>query len=179
MVKYAAMSQRFRPVPHSVLLFLALTLTTVATALADPPASALATLPPPRTPEALLKPTPAPTEAEQELEQFRLFLPKAFYDSPTFPERYKSVVELEARDEYEGEEGYHFDKIIRGGRREKRIALTFDDGPHATYTLELLKVLKREHVQATFFVVGKQVNKFPTLVQLEVIEGHEVGNHTY
>ena len=42
-------------------------------------------------------------------------------------------------------------------RREKTVALTFDDGPHGEKTLELLKVLSDDRVKASFFVVGKQV----------------------
>ena len=86
---------------------------------------------------------------------------------------------LLAKDESEQERGYKFNKIIRGDIRKQRIALTFDDGPHPVYTLQLLDILRRTHTPATFFVVGRQVEKNPALVQLEVAEGHEVGNHTY
>ena len=41
--------------------------------------------------------------------------------------------------------------------RQKRIALTFDDGPHSKYTAEILDILKEYHVHATFFVVGSNV----------------------
>ena len=57
--------------------------------------------------------------------------------------------------------------------------MTFDDGPHPVYTLELLDVLRRTHTPATFFVVGEQVQKNPGLVRLEVAEGNEVGDHTF
>lgn len=62
--------------------------------------------------------------------------------------------------------------------RVKRIALTFDDGPHGEYTEQILDLLKEYHVHATFFVVGTNVNRFPDIVQREIAEGHEVGNHT-
>lgn len=135
-------------------------------------------LPPPTTPPELRKPTPPPAEAKTEVEQLRAQTPEAFYNEER-PEQYKSLVDILAKDQYEKEQGYRFDKIIRGDHHRKRIALTFDDGPHQKYTIQLLDILKQTHTPATFFVVGKQVEKFPTLVALEMIEGHEVGDHTY
>ena len=117
--------------------------------------------------------------AKAQVQAVHQVLPSAFYDSPNFPERYRPYLTLLAKDEYEQERGYKFNKIIRGDIRKQRIALTFDDGPHPVYTLQLLDILRRTHTPATFFVVGKQVEKNPALVQLEVAEGHEVGNHTY
>lgn len=59
------------------------------------------------------------------------------------------------------------------------IALTFDDGPHQSYTTEILKVLRQEGAKATFFVVGKQVKIFPELLLEIAHSGNEIGNHTY
>lgn len=61
---------------------------------------------------------------------------------------------------------------------EKMIALTFDDGPHATYTEEILDILKEYDAHATFFTVGDNVKRFPEIVDREIAEGHEVANHT-
>ncbi len=61
----------------------------------------------------------------------------------------------------------------------KKIALTFDDGPHPRYTREILSILEEYGVKATFFVVGLNVEAYPSLVKAEVDGGHEVGNHTY
>lgn len=61
----------------------------------------------------------------------------------------------------------------------KRIALTFDDGPSPRYTAEILDILREYGVKATFFVVGVNAEKSPELLQRIVLEGHEVGNHTY
>jgi len=61
----------------------------------------------------------------------------------------------------------------------KKIALTFDDGPHPKYTPEILSVLDEYGIKATFFVVGQNVGYYPDLVKAEVDSGHEVGNHTY
>ncbi|PRZ15807.1 peptidoglycan/xylan/chitin deacetylase (PgdA/CDA1 family) [Laceyella sediminis] len=64
-------------------------------------------------------------------------------------------------------------------RLRKRVALTFDDGPDLQYTPQVLSVLKKERVPATFFVVGKMVQKYPKVVRRMVREGHVVGNHSY
>jgi len=61
----------------------------------------------------------------------------------------------------------------------KIIAFTFDDGPHPQMTERLLKILNESQVRATFFVVGKQVELHPELVQKIFSEGHEIANHTY
>ncbi|WP_243767757.1 polysaccharide deacetylase family protein [Paenibacillus agricola] len=60
---------------------------------------------------------------------------------------------------------------------EKIIALTFDDGP--TDTPEILKFLRIYEAKATFFVIGKRVEEYPDLIKREIIEGHEIANHTY
>lgn len=61
----------------------------------------------------------------------------------------------------------------------KKIALTFDDGPHPYYTLQLLKGLKERNVRATFFITGKNAEAYPEIVR-EIYEGeHLIGNHTY
>lgn len=61
----------------------------------------------------------------------------------------------------------------------KTVALTFDDGPYGTSTQEVLSILKREHVHATFFLIGKNVSDFPEETKQIVAEGHVIGNHTY
>lgn len=61
----------------------------------------------------------------------------------------------------------------------KKVALTFDDGPHPVATPMLLRALKERNVQATFFVLGKSAELYPELIEQELKEGHLVGNHTY
>jgi peptidoglycan/xylan/chitin deacetylase (PgdA/CDA1 family) len=60
----------------------------------------------------------------------------------------------------------------------KVLFLTFDDGPQAEYTPQILRVLRKHHAYATFFVIGIQVAQFPELVTAERAAGHHVGNHT-
>ena len=59
------------------------------------------------------------------------------------------------------------------------VALTFDDGPHASNTPRLLDILRNRNVKATFYVIGKNVDLYPGIVRRTVAEGHEIGNHTY
>jgi peptidoglycan/xylan/chitin deacetylase (PgdA/CDA1 family) len=61
---------------------------------------------------------------------------------------------------------------------EKKIALTFDDGP-SIYTLEILELLKKYHVKATFFCIGKNIEAHPEILKQVIAEGHLVGNHSY
>ncbi len=65
------------------------------------------------------------------------------------------------------------------GSPQKRIALTFDDGPSDEYTAEILDILKEHQIKATFFVIGKNAEAHPDLLKRTVAEGHEIGNHTY
>ena len=61
----------------------------------------------------------------------------------------------------------------------KKIALTFDDGPHPTYTPLLLDGLAKRKVKATFFITGENAEAYPELVKRMQEEGHLIGNHTY
>lgn len=65
------------------------------------------------------------------------------------------------------------------GREDKKVAITFDDGPNPQYTETLLDGLKERDVKATFFLIGKQVEQYPEIVERMYKEGHEIGNHTY
>ena len=60
----------------------------------------------------------------------------------------------------------------------KKIALTFDDGPHPKYTEQLLDGLKERGVVATFFVTGENAENYPDIIRREQDEGHLIGNHT-
>jgi cellulose synthase/poly-beta-1,6-N-acetylglucosamine synthase-like glycosyltransferase/peptidoglycan/xylan/chitin deacetylase (PgdA/CDA1 family) len=61
----------------------------------------------------------------------------------------------------------------------RTVALTFDDGPDPAWTPQILAVLHRYHVPATFFLVGAHAASFPGLVRAELRDGNEVGSHTY
>lgn len=71
-------------------------------------------------------------------------------------------------------------QVERYGHSDNRsVVLTFDDGPDPVYTNEILDVLKKYNINATFFVVGEQMNRFPEVVKREANEGNIVGSHTY
>lgn len=69
--------------------------------------------------------------------------------------------------------------IYKAQTDQKMIALTFDDGPDERFTPEILAVLKKHNVKATFFLLGMRVNKYPHVAKQIYNEGHIVGNHTY
>ena len=62
---------------------------------------------------------------------------------------------------------------------DQRTVLTFDDGPDPVFTPQILDVLKKYHVPAIFFVVGKNAEAHPDLLARMIREGHEIGNHTF
>ncbi len=61
----------------------------------------------------------------------------------------------------------------------KKIAITFDDGPHPHYTEQLLEGLKERGIHATFFVTGEHAKLHPDIIKRMQEEGHLIGNHTY
>ena len=62
---------------------------------------------------------------------------------------------------------------------EKKIAITFDDGPNADYTELLLEGLEERGVKATFFLLGREVEKYPDIVKDISDSGHLIGTHSY
>ncbi len=66
-----------------------------------------------------------------------------------------------------------------GDEGNKKIALTFDDGPHPYYTEQLLKGLKERNAKVTFFITGKNAESYPEIVKKIYEDEHLIGNHTY
>ena len=64
-------------------------------------------------------------------------------------------------------------------RGTKKLALTYDDGPNDPHTEQLLDVLARHEVHATFFLIGRYVKQRPDIVRKIVAAGHTIGNHTW
>jgi peptidoglycan/xylan/chitin deacetylase (PgdA/CDA1 family) len=69
--------------------------------------------------------------------------------------------------------------LWRMNKTEKKIYLTFDDGPVPGVTPEALSVLRKFNVKATFFCVGNNAQKYPEIFKQILEEGHSVGNHTF
>ncbi|MFM9264465.1 polysaccharide deacetylase family protein [Tychonema sp. BBK16] len=63
--------------------------------------------------------------------------------------------------------------------RQKAIALTFDDGPWPTTTTQVLDILKKNKIKATFFWVGRYLQVYPELGKKVAAAGHAIGNHTW
>lgn len=71
------------------------------------------------------------------------------------------------------------DLIWNKSRNEKKIYLTFDDGPVPEATPFVLNELKKANAKATFFMIGDNVSKYPELKNQVIAEGHSIGNHTF
>ncbi|MBB4611937.1 glycosyltransferase [Novosphingobium taihuense] len=69
--------------------------------------------------------------------------------------------------------------VSRTGARDKMVSLTFDDGPDPKWTPQILSILERYHVPATFFIVGENGVTNPGLLSRIVADGNEIGNHSY
>lgn len=66
-----------------------------------------------------------------------------------------------------------------GNEKIPGVAITFDDGPHPVYTPQILDILKQHHAKACFFLLGKNVEKYPEIAKRIYEEGHEIGNHSF
>lgn len=71
----------------------------------------------------------------------------------------------------------HVQDVVPGVPQDS-IALTIDDGPHPRWTPQMLDLLRRNGIRATFSLIGTQAHVYPGLVQRIVAEGHSVCNHT-
>ncbi len=69
--------------------------------------------------------------------------------------------------------------VTRVPTEQPLLALTFDDGPSNTFTPQVLDILQKYQTRATFFVVGRQVERSPHLIARIHAAGHEIGNHTF
>ena len=71
-----------------------------------------------------------------------------------------------------------FGRTLIAGRDPAEVALTYDDGPNDAATLQLLEVLARHNVRATFLMIGRFVHQRPEIARAVHAAGHLVGNHT-
>lgn len=67
----------------------------------------------------------------------------------------------------------------RNVSKEKKVALTFDDGPHPRFTKEILDILEEYGITATFFIIGVNAENYSESLKMIVDSGCEIGNHTY
>lgn len=83
------------------------------------------------------------------------------------------------RSTYRNLQNRHPGVLFYGDASRPRIALTFDDGPHPRDTPQVLEVLAKHDVRATFFLVGESVERYPHLVKQIHDRGHQLGLHCY
>ena len=69
--------------------------------------------------------------------------------------------------------------VVHLNTNQRIVALTYDDGPNPPYTDQLLDVLDKHNVKATFFLIGNRVEKYPETVNRIIAEDHQIGNHSY
>lgn len=75
--------------------------------------------------------------------------------------------------------GLYIKALCHGNESEKKIAITFDDGPDAEITPEILNLLDSFNAKATFFCIGENIEKNRGLLREIDLRGHAIGNHTY
>lgn len=90
----------------------------------------------------------------------------------------KEDVPLPIHDKYKRGQNIPGKLYWAGSAEDKKVALTFDDGPEDHWTPKILAILKEKNVKATFFVIGKQAQAYPEMLQKIDAEGHVIGNHT-
>ena len=71
------------------------------------------------------------------------------------------------------------DAVVRGPENASGVVLTFDDGPDPVHTRKVLDVLDEHGAKATFFLIGRKVDRHPDVVKEIVARGHEVGVHGF
>lgn len=74
---------------------------------------------------------------------------------------------------------FHVDSLNALDTKEKKVLLTFDDGPHQPNTARVLEVLKKHGVKAVFFAIGKNMEGAESVMQQLIAEGHRIGNHSF
>lgn len=94
-----------------------------------------------------------------------------------YANKQKHVAKVNFLPVYNEESKARLDNIYNS--KEKRVYLTFDDGPSKTVTPLILDLLKKENIKATFFVLGSRVELNPSIVRREYEEGHFIANHGY
>lgn len=75
--------------------------------------------------------------------------------------------------------GMFADVVARGPREASGVVLTFDDGPDPIYTRQVLDLLDEREAKATFFVIGRKVERHPDVIKEILRRGHDVGVHSF
>ncbi|MBW7455665.1 polysaccharide deacetylase family protein [Paenibacillus sepulcri] len=103
----------------------------------------------------------------------------SFQSRETGQQKKKKISRRDATSWVDLQQRYPGTFVIGGPRKERKVALTFDDVPDPRYTSKVLDILARHKVRATFFVVGSRAASYPSIVRRIGREGHVIGNHSY
>ncbi len=113
------------------------------------------------------------------------FQEKTLFDkAATFEVSYDDIKEYTVLEKEEVKTFVPYDQVLNEPVKnidpnKPMIALTYDDGPTPKYTTAILDALKEHHASATFFILGSRANTAPELLQRMILEGNEIGNHTF
>lgn len=104
-----------------------------------------------------------------------------FLNKNTFPELKNTIKRKNFYKDFEKQKAnWKYDEITKDFNNGKKyVALTFDDGPSSKTTPQLLDILKRNNVKATFFLLWKNAWAYPEIVKRELEEGHEIASHSW
>lgn len=75
--------------------------------------------------------------------------------------------------------GFYMDTFCRGASSDNKLTLTFDDGPDPEHTAQILEILEKHEVPATFFIIGNKAEKQEDLLRQIISKGHIIGNHSF
>lgn len=89
------------------------------------------------------------------------------------------IAELKQKEALEATKMQYQTSFYQGSKYKKQVALTFDDGPDNNYTPKILDILEKEHIKATFFVVGTMAKRYPSSLKRIYDDGHIVANHSW
>src|SRR4051812_41783554 len=103
------------------------------------------------------------------------------YDVPVwvYPLLVLAYLSILAYGSYFIQSDFFIKSLWKGSKERKAIAITFDDGPIASFTPKVLDLLKEHHVPAAFFVIGKNIAGNEQVLKRIDTEGHLIGNHSY
>lgn len=113
-------------------------------------------------------------------------IPLSEYE-PFLEDEWRSILTLNTIDALDGDEDKGNEGIVAKEEKEekklsrdmKKVALTFDDGPHPQNTPAILELLKQYDMKGTFFLLGSRIEFYPDIVKTIKEQGHEIGNHTW
>ena len=75
--------------------------------------------------------------------------------------------------------GFYGDTFCKGASSDNKLTLTFDDGPDPEHTAQILEILEKHEVPATFFIIGNKAEKQEDLLRQIISKGHIIGNHSF